>query len=168
MAILLSEDSINSPKEQETGAALEKERRLWRTLCQFSPVIGATWIGFPTAVIDWLLPPIGTHRGTWAADYTYWLALAISIALGAFAGAVAGEAGDLELQGRWDEAAETCLRWGIAGSVLLLLGPMANFDYAIRHIAAQYVGLIRSFFPLIVATLAILWRGIILARDREA
>ncbi|MDR3707842.1 MAG: hypothetical protein P4L33_06060 [Capsulimonadaceae bacterium] len=145
----------------------DDDLRAFQRLCRFGPLLGAIWIGLLTGAVDWYLPPPGTQRGYWEADYPYWLSIAFSIVLGSIAGGVLGEAAEHQLAGRIDQAAESCLRWGLAGMVLFLLGPLADFDFAIRHIGYQYSCLVRSFLPMIVVTLFILGRGFVLASSQK-
>lgn len=143
----------------------DNQANAFRKLCRFGPLLGAIWVGALTIVVDWFLPPPGSARGMWDADYPYMVSVAISVGLGAFAGGAFGESALYELSGRFELASETCFRWGIAGAILFILAPFSDFDYAVRHVPAQYLMIVRSYLPCIIAAFLLLSRGVGLARQ---
>jgi len=141
-----------------------EDDRAVRRLCRLGPLMGAIWLGSLAIVVVWYLPPPYFAPHTWGVVNPVLVSVITSVVIGAIGGWACGQSALRELAGQFEMASDICIRWGLAGAALFLLAPLANYDYAVRHMASQYILMLRAYLPCIIAVLLLLARGVGLSR----
>lgn len=145
------------------NAEVDDDRAV-RRLCRLGPLMGAIWLGSLAIVVVWYLPPPYFVPGAWGVVNPVLASVSASVALGAIGGWAYGQSALLELAGQFDLASDICLRWALAGAALFLLLPLANYDYTVRHMASQYLLMLRAYLPCVIAVVLLLARAVGLSR----
>jgi hypothetical protein len=141
---------------------------LTRWLIKYGPLAGGVGLALLTALIDYRLPPPGTTRGTWEADFPFLIAVILSTFVGSVLGGAFSDALDHLRMGNREEAIYSAYRWGLAGIVLFALGPLGDFDNTMRDPLASYEAVLRGFAPGIFATITLIGYGVYLSKTGVA
>lgn len=140
------------------------ERRFTQLIGRYGSSLGAFALGFLTFLWIRLVHPAFSSNDWLAPNLLIACKVANSVVLGFIAGLVLEESVRREQEGDYDSAADSCLRWGLAGIVLFLLVPMASIDDALRNPAAHYRQMLSFYLPSVAATVALFIRGVALAK----
>ena len=87
-------------------------------------------------------------------------AIMVSFIVGAFLGGAASDAVYFLSQSQTSDAADSCLRWGLAFLILFILGPLANIDEAWHHIGSQYLAMLHFHAPAVLASILLVICGV--------
>jgi hypothetical protein len=125
----------------------------------FLSLLGAIVLAALTLAFDLALNGISTVQASFQMQAAVAFAVVVAFFVGTILSAALIDARHDLAKGMTAQAADVCLRWGLAGVILYTLGPLSNVDYALQNVDRQFVVMLHFHALGALSSLAVLYWG---------